>query len=442
MGSASGPGPARGRRYARESARLEHLGVRTADGAASWPCNTTLYMNWDRWYDTVATYSRSGAKALSDVFTRSVSVEIARPPDEVFLLLPTPAGPLWDESVDTRGAHLARADRGGEHGAHGAALNGARYVLTWRIVEHDPPSRQTIESTSGPFPHHAGLPAERAGRRDPGGVLGDGTPEWRAPSAPAGDRAQHAAKPRPGLSAPPSSTWKPAPPLGPSSARRPRRDSHPTAAPSTSPTSGASGTSVVRATTMPSTRPATAPSAIATPRLARESMSPALGGPRRRRRSPTLPHGVGQRRTRPQELRGDQRLGHRRASSRVPPRDRLPAAHRHAGRDRGLSGSRRRSGLPRGGRGPVGGARAGRQPVRGPRRPRGGLRNVPGPRAGERRRVQALLRVGHRRARRPDRLAHDLLDLGRRRSWPLSSGPRAARAESGRGRSPPRSPGG
>jgi hypothetical protein len=25
------------------------------------------------------------------------------------------------------------------------------YVLTWEIVEHDPPSRQTIESTSGPF---------------------------------------------------------------------------------------------------------------------------------------------------------------------------------------------------------------------------------------------------------------------------------------------------
>ena len=28
---------------------------------------------------------------------------------------------------------------------------GRDYVLTWEIVEHDPPSRQTIESTSGPF---------------------------------------------------------------------------------------------------------------------------------------------------------------------------------------------------------------------------------------------------------------------------------------------------
>ena len=28
---------------------------------------------------------------------------------------------------------------------------GRDYVLTWEIVEHEPPSRQTIESTSGPF---------------------------------------------------------------------------------------------------------------------------------------------------------------------------------------------------------------------------------------------------------------------------------------------------
>jgi hypothetical protein len=28
---------------------------------------------------------------------------------------------------------------------------GRDYVLTWEIIEHEPPSRQTIESTSGPF---------------------------------------------------------------------------------------------------------------------------------------------------------------------------------------------------------------------------------------------------------------------------------------------------
>jgi hypothetical protein len=29
---------------------------------------------------------------------------------------------------------------------------GREYVLTWEIVEHEPPVRQTIVSTSGPFP--------------------------------------------------------------------------------------------------------------------------------------------------------------------------------------------------------------------------------------------------------------------------------------------------
>ena len=29
---------------------------------------------------------------------------------------------------------------------------GREYVYTWEIVEHEPPTRQKIESTSGPFP--------------------------------------------------------------------------------------------------------------------------------------------------------------------------------------------------------------------------------------------------------------------------------------------------
>ena len=53
--------------------------------------------------------------------------------------------------------------------------------------------------------------------------------------------------------------------------------------------------------------------------------------------------------------------------------------------------------------------------------------NVPGPRAGERRGVPSLLCVGHRRARRPDRLPHDLLD-------PRGGG-EAGRCRAGRGRS-------
>ena len=29
---------------------------------------------------------------------------------------------------------------------------GREYEYTWEIVEHEPPSRMTVESTSGPFP--------------------------------------------------------------------------------------------------------------------------------------------------------------------------------------------------------------------------------------------------------------------------------------------------
>jgi hypothetical protein len=45
---------------------------------------------------------------------------------------------------------------------------GRDYVLTWEIVEHDPPSRQTIESTSGPF---ATTLAYRLSAQDSGTLL-------------------------------------------------------------------------------------------------------------------------------------------------------------------------------------------------------------------------------------------------------------------------------
>jgi hypothetical protein len=60
------------------------------------------------------------------VFTRKVAVQISCPPDEVFAFI-----------ADARNRPLRSMGRD--------------YVLTWEIVEHDPPSRQTIESTSGPF---------------------------------------------------------------------------------------------------------------------------------------------------------------------------------------------------------------------------------------------------------------------------------------------------
>jgi carbon monoxide dehydrogenase subunit G len=57
------------------------------------------------------------------VFTRSVAVVIARPPDEVFAFV-----------SDARNRPMGR-----------------EYEIDWEIAEHEPPTHQRIESTSGPF---------------------------------------------------------------------------------------------------------------------------------------------------------------------------------------------------------------------------------------------------------------------------------------------------
>jgi carbon monoxide dehydrogenase subunit G len=86
------------------------------------------------------------------VFTRSVAVQISRPPDEVFAFVADARNrPLWDESVDTEELTSPEPIGVGSTVRTGLRSMGRDYVLTWEVVEHDPPSRQTIESTSGPF---------------------------------------------------------------------------------------------------------------------------------------------------------------------------------------------------------------------------------------------------------------------------------------------------
>jgi carbon monoxide dehydrogenase subunit G len=86
------------------------------------------------------------------VFTREVAVEIARPPDEVFAFVADARNrPLWDESVDSEELTSPEPIGVGSTVRTGLRSMGRDYVLTWEIVEHDPPSRQTIESRSGPF---------------------------------------------------------------------------------------------------------------------------------------------------------------------------------------------------------------------------------------------------------------------------------------------------
>jgi carbon monoxide dehydrogenase subunit G len=87
------------------------------------------------------------------VFTKTVSVHIARPLDEVFAFVADARNrPLWDDSVESE--ELISPEPIGVGSTVRTRLRsmGREYALTWEIVEHEPPFRQTIESTSGPFP--------------------------------------------------------------------------------------------------------------------------------------------------------------------------------------------------------------------------------------------------------------------------------------------------
>ena len=87
------------------------------------------------------------------MFTKKVVVEIARPPDEVFAFIADARNrPSWDESVDSEELTSPEPIGVGSTVRTGLRSMGRDYVLTWEIVEHDPPRRQVIESTSGPFP--------------------------------------------------------------------------------------------------------------------------------------------------------------------------------------------------------------------------------------------------------------------------------------------------
>ena len=86
------------------------------------------------------------------MFTKTVAVQVSRPPDEVFAFVADARNrPLWDDSVDTEELTSPEPIGVGSTVRTGLRSMGRDYVLTWEIIEHEPPSRQTIESTSGPF---------------------------------------------------------------------------------------------------------------------------------------------------------------------------------------------------------------------------------------------------------------------------------------------------
>jgi Polyketide cyclase / dehydrase and lipid transport len=88
------------------------------------------------------------------VFTASVAILVARPQDEVFDFVADARNrPQWDESVETE--ELTSPEPIGVGTTIRTRLKpslGRRAEYTWEVVEHEPPSRMTIDSTSGPFP--------------------------------------------------------------------------------------------------------------------------------------------------------------------------------------------------------------------------------------------------------------------------------------------------
>src|SRR5215208_2967570 len=87
------------------------------------------------------------------MFTKRVSVLIARPIADVFEFVEDARNrPRWDDSVDSEELTSPEPIGVGTTVRTRMRSMGRDYVLDWRIAEHEPPRRQTIESTAGPFP--------------------------------------------------------------------------------------------------------------------------------------------------------------------------------------------------------------------------------------------------------------------------------------------------
>ena len=86
------------------------------------------------------------------MFTRTIAITIARPIEEVFAFVSDARNrPRWDESVDSEELTSPEPVGVGSTVRTRMRSMGRDYELGWEVVEHDPPTSQRIESTSGPF---------------------------------------------------------------------------------------------------------------------------------------------------------------------------------------------------------------------------------------------------------------------------------------------------
>jgi hypothetical protein len=86
------------------------------------------------------------------VFTKRVAVLISRPVDEVSFVADARNRPRWDENVESEELTSPEPIGVGSTVRTRMRSMGREYQYTWEIVAHEPPSRNMVESTSGPFP--------------------------------------------------------------------------------------------------------------------------------------------------------------------------------------------------------------------------------------------------------------------------------------------------
>ena len=86
------------------------------------------------------------------MFVSSVGIVITRPRDEVFAFVADARNrPRWDDSVDSEELTSPEPIGLGTTVRTRLRSMGRDYEIDWEVVEHQPPERQTIESTSGPM---------------------------------------------------------------------------------------------------------------------------------------------------------------------------------------------------------------------------------------------------------------------------------------------------
>ena len=86
------------------------------------------------------------------VFVSSVDLVISRPRDEVFAFVADARNrPRWDDSVDSEELTSPEPIGVGTTVRTRLRSMGRAYEINWKVTEHRPPDRMTIESTSGPM---------------------------------------------------------------------------------------------------------------------------------------------------------------------------------------------------------------------------------------------------------------------------------------------------